>query len=387
MFKTLYFDNGATTKVDSRVVEAMLPFFEKTFGNPSSAHSVGHSAKDALDEARNTIAQSINASSSEIVFTSGGTESNNAAIKGVAFAWEKKGKHIIVSAVEHKCILASCEWLKERGFRITYLPVNDEGFVSTEKLEKAICKDTILVSIIHGNNEVGTINDLEAIGTICHKYKILFHSDACQSFTKVPIDVKKMNMDLLTINSHKIHGPRGVGALFIRKDVKIDPLLHGGGQEHHLRSGTENVAGVVGFAKAVSLAKEKHNRTMTKYRDKIISKLLEIDGAHLNGPKGEKRLCNNINLRFDGVDTSGLGGYLDRKGIETSSGSACSAPNNEASYVLQALGLSAQEAQESIRITLSRFTTEEEVDKLLATIPKIIAKCRKKGVVERLFKN
>ncbi len=387
MFTTIYFDNGATTKVDPLVVKAMLPFFEQTFGNPSSEHSVGFSAKEALDEARSTIAKSINAQSEEIIFTSGGTESNNTAIKGIAFEWEKKGKHIIVSSVEHKCILNACAWLEKRGFRITYLPVDDEGFVKPEELEKAICKDTILVSVIHGNNEIGTINDIAKIGEICHKHKILFHSDACQSYTKVPIDVKKMRIDLLTINSHKIHGPRGVGALYIRKDVKIEPLLHGGSQEQGFRSGTENVAGIVGFAKAVSLAKEKHVRFMTKLRDKSSTALLAIKGAHLNGPKGEKRLCNNINIRFDDVENSALGGYLDRKGIATSTGSACSAPSHEASYVLSAIGLSAKEVQESIRITLSRFTTKEEIEKMLSILPKLVAKCRKKGIIERMFQS
>jgi len=385
MFRTIYLDNGATTIVDPKVVNEMLPLFTKQFGNPSSTHSVGFSAKDTLESSRETIAKAIGAKAEEIVFTSGGTESNNAALKGIAFAQEKKGKHIIISNVEHKCIINTCKWLATRGFKITYLPVDTEGFISAKQVEDAITKETILVSILHANNEIGTINDIHAISKVCQKHNVVFHSDACQSFTKIPIDMKKMPVDLLTINSHKIHGPRGVGALYIRSGVDIQPLLHGGGQEKNLRSGTENVAGIVGFAKAVTLAKEKHVNTMSKQRDKIIAALLTIDGAKLNGPRDQNRLCNNINMQFAGVENSALGGYLDRKGVCTSSGSACSAPSQEASYVLTAIGLSEKEARESIRITLSRFTTQEEIEKLLAAMPKIIAKCRKKGLVERLF--
>jgi cysteine desulfurase len=386
MFKTIYLDNGATTPVDPKVVEEMLPLFTKQFGNPSSSHSVGFSAKDALESAREKIAKAIRAKPEEIIFTSGGTESNNAALKGIAFAQEQKGKHIITSNVEHKCIINTCKWLATRGFKITYLPVDKEGFISAKQVEDAITKETILVSILHANNEIGTINDIHAIGKICQKHNVVFHSDACQSFTKIPLDMRKMPVDLLTINSHKIHGPRGVGALYIRSGVSIQPLLHGGGQEKNLRSGTENVAGIVGFAKAVALAKEKQVNYMSKQRDKIITTLLAIDGAKLNGPRDQNRLCNNINMQFTNVENSALGGYLDRKGFCTSSGSACSAPSQEASYVLTAIGLSKKEAQESVRITLSRYTTEEEVEKLLSTMPKIIAKCRKKGLVERLFK-
>ncbi len=383
MFKTIYLDSGATTRVDDAVVEEMLPFFTKKYGNASSAHTQGFSAKNSLSNARSTIAKAIHADEEEIIFTSGGTESNNLAIKGIAFAF-KKG-HIITTKVEHKCILNACKWLETQGFKVTYLPVDNKGFVSPEKLEKAIKKSTILVSILHANNEIGTIQNLKTLGKICKKHKVLFHSDACQSFTKVPIDVDKMHLDLLTINSHKIHGPKGAGALFIRKGVKITPLLHGGGQENNIRAGTENIPGIVGFAKAVSIAKEKDVRKMSILRDRLISELMKIEGAHLNGPTGNERLCNNINVHFDKIDGSALGGYLDRKFISTSTGSACSEASAEPSYVLRAIGLSKKQAGESIRITLSKYNTEEDINKTAEKITKIVNKLRKKTLLDKVL--
>jgi len=252
--KIIYLDNGATTKVDDEVLKEMIKYFNEDYGNASSLHTLGVNADDAVKNSRELIAKSINAEIDEIIFTSGGTESNNLAIKGIAYANKKKGNHIITTKIEHDCILNSCEYLKKEGFEITYLNVNKDGFINLDELKNSIKKETILVSIIHGNNEIGTIQDIEKIGKICREKNVLFHSDACQSYTKTIIDVKKQNVDLLTINAHKIHGPKGVGALFIKKGVEIISLLHGGGHEFKIRSGTLNVSGIVGFSKAVDVA-------------------------------------------------------------------------------------------------------------------------------------
>jgi len=374
--KEIYLDNGATTRVDDEVVKAMEPYFNEKYGNASSSHSFGQDAKNALALARKVIAKSINAKADEIVFTSGGTESNNLAIKGVAFANKQKGNHIITTKVEHKCVLESCKWLEKQGFEITYLDVDKKGFIDLKNLEEAITDKTILVSVIHGNNEIGTINDLEAIGKICKEKNVYFHTDACQSYTKVEIDVKKQNLDLVTLNSHKIHGPKGVGALYVREGVKIDIWQHGGGQENNIRSGTENISGIIGFAKAVQLANKKHVEQMTKLRDKLIKGILEISDTKLNGPIGDKRLCNNTNFSFKKVEGEAIGGYLDQKGIASSTGSACSEATLEPSYVLKAIGLSDEDANGSLRLTLSRFTTKEEIDYVLKVLPGIIKKLR-----------
>ncbi len=375
--RTIYLDNAATTMVDEKAVKAMLPYFTERYGNASSSHHKGQEAKMALEEARERIAKSIGAKHDEIIFMSGGTEANNLAIKGIAFANKGKGGHIITTKIEHDCVLNACRWLETQGFRITYLDVDREGFVSPEELEKALTKDTLLVSIIHGNNEIGTIQDLKKLGEVCSKHNVAFHTDACQSYTKAELNVKKQNLDLVTINSHKIHGPKGVGALFIRKGVKITPLLHGGGHENKLRSGTENVPGVVGFAKAVEAAKKGHVRRMRKMRDRIIKELQKIPDAALNGPQGEWRLCNNINFSFRYVEGESIGAFLDaKKGICTSTGSACSSHTLEPSHVLLATGLEPEEAHGSLRISLSRFTTDEEVKVFLETLPGVIEKLR-----------
>lgn len=372
----IYLDNGASTHVDPEAVEAMLPYFTKRYANASSLHSPGFEAKQALDAARARIADSINASPREIVFTSGGTESNNLAIKGIAFARKAKGNHLITTKIEHKCVLNACRWLETQGFTVTYLDVDDEGFVDPEALENAITKETILVSIIHANNEIGTIQDLERLGAICAKRNIPFHSDACQSYTKMPIDVKKASVSLLTINSHKIHGPKGVGALYVKLGTAITPLLHGGDHESRLRAGTENIPGIVGFAKAVTLASKQDTKRMRLLRDRLIDGLLGMEGVRLNGPRGERRLCNNVNLSFKGIEGEAIGGYLDQKLICSSTGSACSEASLEPSSVLKAIGLSDEEANGSLRLTLSRFTTQEEVDSVLKALPMIVAKLR-----------
>jgi len=383
----VYLDNGATTMVDPRVVEAMMPYFTEKYGNASSSHSLGQEAKIALEDSRKIIAKSIGAKPEEIVFTSGGTESNNFAIKEIAFTNQNRGNHIITTKVEHKCVLNSCRLLEKLGFKVTYLDVDKEGFVSAEKLEKAITNKTILVSIIHGNNEIGTINDLKKLGEICKKYNVYFHTDACQSYTKTELDVKKQNIDLITLNAHKIHGPKGVGALYIRKNTKIGTWQHGGGHEFNLRSGTENVSGVVGFAEAVKLAmNQKHVEHMAKLRDKLLKGILKISDTRLNGAKNDLRLCNNVNVSFKGVEGEAIGGYLDQKGICSSTGSACSEATLEPSYVLTAIGLTHQEANGSLRLTLSRFTTEEEIDYTLKVLHEIIKKLRKISPLSKIVK-
>lgn len=392
--KIIYLDNGASTMVDPKVVKVMEPYFSSVYGNASAGHEMGSRAKVALNDARHVIAKSIGAADDEICFTSGGTESNNLAIKGLAFEWVEnfvkgdiklnvnvKKNHIITTKVEHSCILNTCKWLSEHGFEVTYLDVDENGFVRLNDLEKAIKPETFLVSIIHGNNEIGTVNDLKAIGDICHKKGALFHSDACQSYTKVPINVNKMNVDLLTLNSHKIHGPKGVGTLYIRKGIVLTPVLHGGGHERGLRGGTENISGVVGFAEAVKLAKGSYVKDMCGMRNDFIEEVLKaVPNAKLNGVGvaggGEKRLCNNINITFP-VNGEMLGDYLNVSGVCTSKGSACGMIDGEVSHVLKAIGRTDKEAKNTIRFTISRFTTRAELDEALNVLLKSVEKVRK----------
>jgi len=371
--KQIYFDNAATTKVDEEVLKAMLPYFTEKYGNASSVHEKGNEAKKALEESRKIIAKSIGAHKDEIYFTSGGTESNNIAMKGLFFTNYPKKNHIITTKIEHDCILNSCRWLEIQGAEVTYLDVDKNGFVSLEDIRNAITEKTIVVSVIHGNNEIGTIQNIAEIGKICREKNVLFHTDACQSFTKVPINVKKQNIDLMTLNAHKIHGPKGVGALLVKRDTGITPLSHGGGHEKNLRSGTENIPGIVGFAKATQTTTKKDIERITKLRDKIIKNALEIKGVKLNGPK-ENRLCNNINLSFENIEGEIIGGYLENYGIMTSVGSACLAHSDEPSHVLLAIGVPEEKATYSLRISLSKYTTEEEIDFFLEKLKKSIKK-------------
>ncbi len=372
----VYLDNAATTKIDEKVLKAMEPYLTEKYGNASSLHTIGLEAKRALEQSRDTVAKSIKAKPDEIIFTSGGTESNNLALKGVIFSNPGK-KHIITTSIEHSSILETCKWLEKQGIKITYLPVDSEGFVNLEKLNNSITKQTALVSIIHANNEIGTIQNIKEIGKICKEKNVLFHIDACQSFTKVPIDVKKQNIDLISLNSHKIHGPKGVGALYIRRGIRITPLLHGGGHEKGVRSGTENIAGIVGFAEAIKLAKPKYNNYMRKLRDKLIEEILKIPKTNLNGPTGKNRLCNNINICFNNIDGEAIGGYLNAYNIYSSTGSACSSHRLEPSHVLRAIGLSTKQANSSIRLSLSRFNTKKEIDYVIEILKKVIKKLRK----------
>lgn len=374
--RQIYLDNAATTKVDEEVLKAMLPYFTEKFGNPSSQHQIGQEAKNALEKSRKIIANAINAKTHEIIFTSGGTESNNLALKGLFFASYPEKNHIITTKIEHDCILNTCKWLQSMGAQITYLDVDKEGFVSLEDVKKAITQKTIVISIIHANNEIGTIQDLEAIGKICKEKNVLFHTDACQSFTKVPIDIKRQNLDLVSLNSHKIHGPKGVGALYIRDGIKITPLAHGGGHEKKIRSGTENVSGIVGFAKAVERADKKDLKKMRELRDKLIEGVLKIENVILNGARGDKRLCNSVNVSFMNIEGESIGGYLEQDGIFTSTGSACQSHSLEASHVLKSIRLTSLEANSSLRMTLSKYTTKEEIDYVLKVLPNIVKKLR-----------
>ena len=376
--KKIYLDYAATTPVDPRVAKAMLPFLSQKFGNTMSLHSFGQEAKLALEESRQIVAGLINAEANEIVFTSSATESNNLAIKGVAFANKNRGKHIIISGIEHHCVLESAEWLAKKGFEITKLPVDKFGLINLEDLKKAIKKDTILVSTIHASNEIGTIQPIAEIGKICRQKKVYFHTDASQSFGKLPIDVKKMNIDLLTASSHKIYGPKGAGLLYIREGIRLVPLLHGGGQENGMRSSTVNVPAIVGFAKSAEICKKemlKEGKRLTKLRNKLIKNVLKIKNSHLNGDP-IKRLPNNANFRFDFVEGESLVMRLDAEGIACSTGSACSSMTLEPSHVLLATGLRPEQAHGSLRVSLGRWTTEKEIDQLIKVLPEIIRQLR-----------
>ncbi len=378
----IYLDNAATTPVAKEVLEAMLPYFSEKFGNGSSIHSYGREAKEAIEKSREKIAKKLNAEPNEIIFTSGGTEANNFALKGVALASKNlksngNGKpHIITTKIEHSCVLNSAKFLEKNGFEVTYLDVDKYGLVETEKFEEAIRKDTVLASVIHGNNEIGTVQNIGEIGKICREHEIYFHTDACQSFTKEDIDVKKQNLDMVTINAHKIYGPKGVGALYVRGGVKIEPLLHGGGHERNLRSGTENVAGIVGFAKASEIITKQSIERMRNLRDYLSKRVLEeIPKSRLNGHP-TKRLCNNANFAFRNIEGESMLMLLDNAGIAVSTGSACSSRSLEPSHVLTAIGLPPEESHGSLRISLGIYNTEEEIDYTIENLKKIVGRLR-----------
>jgi len=375
----VYMDYAATTPVDPRVLKAMKPYFSEKYGNSVSLHKEGREAKEALEESRKTIAAMMNAEPNELIFMGSATESTNMALKGIAFANRKKGNHIVVSSIEHHCVLEPARWLEKQGFEITRLPVDNFGFINITQLENAIRKDTILVSIMHANNEVGTIEDIEKIGKICKEKSVYFHSDAAQSFGKIPIDVKKMNIDLLSISSHKMYGPKGVGGLYIKKGTKIEPLLHGGGHEFRRRSSTVNVAGIVGFAEATRIQEKEmasDAQKQTVLRDKLINELLNVEDAHLTGHL-TKRLPNNTSFWFAYIEGESLLMQLDINGVSASTGSACSSDSLEASHVLLAIGLKPQEAHGSLRLSLGKYTTNEDVNYVLEVVPKSVERLRK----------
>jgi len=371
-------DYAATTPVDPRVVQVMKPYFSKKYGNSMSLHSFGIEAKQTLEDSREMVTSLMNADAKRLIFTGSATESDNLALKGIAFANRKKGKHIIVSTIEHHAVLEPAKWLEKQGFEVTYLPVDQYGLIDLNKLENVIRNDTIMVSIIFANNEIGVIQDIEEIGKICKEKDVYFHSDATQAFGKVPIDVKKMNIDLLTVNAHKMYGPKGVGGLYIRDDIEIEPLIHGGGHEFGLRSSTVNVAGIVGFAKAVEIQKKEMKSDAKKqigFRDRMIKEISNIPDSRLNGHL-TKRLPNNVNFSFAYIEGESLIIQLDMKGIAASTGSACSSESLEPSHVLLAIGLKHEEAHGSLRLTLGKYNTKEDVDYVLEVLPGIVKKLR-----------
>ncbi len=380
--KRVYMDCGSSTSVDKEIVEMMVPYFGTYYGNASSIHSFGREAYQAIEESRNKVASTLCANADEIIFTSGGTESDNLAIKGVAFLNKNKrgskGPHIITSTLEHPAVLETCRYLEKQGFDVKYLPVDKYGVVKLEELEQAISKDTFLITIMYANNEIGTIEPIEEIGKIAKDHDIVFHTDAVQAIGKHPIDVDRSNIDLLSISSHKIYGPKGVGALFIRNGVKIQQTMHGGGHEKGLRSSTYNTPGIVGLGKACELAQtrmEKDTRYLKNLRDKLIKNVLKIEESYLNGHP-EKRLVNNAHFRFTGIEGESLLLKLDEKGIAAATGSACSSMKLKASHVLTAIGLSPVEAHGSIRLTLGRESTEDEVSYASEVLQEIVDQLR-----------
>ena len=378
--RKVYLDNAATTPVAPEVLEKMLPYFTQIGGNPSSVHEFGREAKAGIDRAREQVAKALNADPGEIIFTGSGTESDNTAIIGIAERLKDKGNHIITTAVEHHAVLHTCEHLQKRGFEVTYLPVDEYGLVTPEQVREAIRETTILVSVMFANNEVGTIEPIEAIGAVCKEHNVLFHTDAVQAIGHVPVDVQKLHIDMLSLSAHKFHGPKGVGVLYVRKGVRVPPYILGGAQERSRRAGTENVAGIVGLGEAIELAcasMQESAAHMTRLRDKLMAGIeASIPHIKLNGHP-TKRLPNNVNYSIQYIEGESMLLMLDMNGIAASSGSACTSGSLDPSHVLLAMGLSHEIAHGSLRLSLSDLTTEEEIDYVLEVLP---------GVVERLRK-
>jgi len=375
----IYFDNAATTKLDQEVLEAMMPYLKNSYGNPSSIYKLAQENKNAIESARNNIANIFNADPREIYFTSGGTESDNWAIKSIAQAYKSKGQHIITSSIEHHAVLNSCKYLESQGFRVTYLKVNKYGLVDPEELKKNICGDTILISIMFANNEIGTIQPIKELAKIAHENNIIFHTDAVQAVGYININIKELNIDAMSVSAHKFYGPKGVGLLYLNKKIKLLSFMHGGNQESSKRAGTENVPGIIGMAKALELAYkdlEKNNIYIKNLRDNIIDGVLNnISHARLNGDI-ENRLPNNINISFEFIEGESLLLLLDSKNIFASSGSACTSGSLDPSHVLLAIGLPHEIAHGSLRITLGKHNTQQEVDIFLKELPGIIKRLR-----------
>lgn len=379
--KEFYFDYAASTPLDPKILPTLITHLQPSYiASTSSLHQLGLKASQLVETSRVTLAKILNTSPQEIIFTSSATESNNTVLKGIALANSHQGKHIIISSIEHDCVRQSAKWLTSQGFEITQIPVDKFGFLDLRILEKSIRSDTILVSIIHANNEIGTIQDLQKIGDICKSKAVYFHTDASQSFTKVPIDLKKNNIDLLTASSHKIYGPKGVALLYLKSGTKISPLLHGGGQEFGLRSSTVNTPLIAAFAQAAKIATDNlkvENKRITQFRDFLIKEILKnIPQTQLNGSQ-DNRLSNNINISFKKIEGESLLLDLDFHGIIVSTGSACASNSLEPSHVLLALGQSAQQAHSSLRFTLGRFTTKSDLNYLLKILPQSVKKLRK----------
>lgn len=375
----VYMDSGAALPTDPRVVETMLPYFTKEYGNPSSVHVMGRKAMQAVEEARNKIAKLVGGAPEEIVFTSGATESNNLAIKGLARKNRGKGRHIITTSIEHPSILETCKSLEREGYKVTYLPVDRNGMVNPETVEEAITKQTILISVMYANHEVGTIQPIKRISEIAEEHNIPLHVDGVPALSQTCLNVEKDGIDILTFSSNDIYGPKGVGALYIRKGLTLEPIQHGGGQERQLRSGSENVPGIVGFGKAAELIereREKDITHLTKMRDKLIKTILaEIDGCALNGHP-EKRLPNNVNIRFDYVEGESLVLNLEMFGIMANTGSACTSRKLEPSHVLRAMGLSPEASHGSLLLLLNKYNTESDVEAVLEHLPKVVGRLR-----------
>lgn len=372
-------DYAASTPVDPAAIKAMAPYFDRYYGNSSSMHDAGARAAMALEESRARMAQMIGATAREIVFTGSASESNNLALKGVAFANSDKGRHLLVSAIEHDCVLGSAKWLSKQGFEIETIPVDKYGMIDPGVVLKMIRQDTVLVSVMHANNEMGTIEPIARIGKLCRSRGVYFHTDAAQSFGKIPIDVNKMNIDLLTASSQKLYGPKGAALLYVRRGTKIEPLLHGGGQELGLRSSTVNVPAIVGFTKAAELClseMDNESKRLGALRDRLIAGIRSsIPKAHLNGHP-TKRLPNNANIRFDGIEGESILMLLNSFGVYAATGSACSSKKLRPSHVLTACGIEAGKVHGSLRLSLGRWTTEEDIDYVLEVLPGIVARLR-----------
>ena len=369
----IYLDNAATTRVSDEVFREMTPYFKNKYGNASSLHDFGQEANNSIENARKIIAERLKADIKEIIFTSGGTESNNLAIQGTAHNYKDRGNHIVTTKFEHPSVLETCKSLEKEGFNVTYLSLNKEGLISLEELKKAITNKTIIVTIMHANNEIGTIQDLKEIYKICKEKGVIFHTDAVQSFSKT--DINSEMADLISISAHKIHGPKGIGALYIKKGNHLKKLFHGGKHEFNVRSGTENVPAIVGLARATTLITKKDIEKMIKLRDKLIKETLKIKDTWLNGTK-EKRLCNNANISFKYIEGESILLRLNEKGIAVSTGSACAAKELKPSHVLLSIGLKAEDAHGSIRFSLSKYTTEKEINYVLKQLPPIINQLR-----------
>jgi cysteine desulfurase len=377
--KRIYLDYAATTPVRPEVIQAMLPYFADAFGNPSSIYSYGLESRQAIELARTKVAEAIGAKKEEIVFTGGGSEADNLAIKGVADANGRKGNHIITSVIEHHAVLQTCKFLEKRGFKVTYLPVDKYGLVDPESVRKAITDTTILISIMHANNEIGTIQPIGEIGKIARKAGIYFHTDAVQTTGHIPVNVNELKVDMLSMSAHKFYGPKGVGVLYVRKGARLTSLIHGGEQESGRRAGTENVPGIVGLGKAIELAgleMTKETERLTVLRDRLTKGIIEkIDHVRLNGHP-EQRLPNNVNISVDFIEGESTCLNLDLEGICISTGSACSSSDAEPSHVLLGIGLSHEQARSSLRFTLGRLTTAEDIDRVLDVLPRSVARLR-----------
>ncbi len=379
MNKHVYLDHAATTSVKDEVLQSMLPYFSQKYGNASSIYTIGRESKKAIEEARESVAKAINCESKEVFFTGSGTEADNWGIKGVAFANRQKGNHIITTAIEHHAVLHTCKYLEKEGFDVTYLPVDEYGMISLEQLEKAITDKTILITIMFANNEIGTIQSIKEIGALAKQNGVYFHTDAVQAIGNVPIDVNECNIDLLSLSAHKFHGPKGIGALYVRKGVKIHTFVQGGAQERGRRAGTENVAAIVGLGKAISLATKDivgHNKKKKAMRDRLIKEVMDkIPYTKLNGHPTE-RLVGNANFSFEFIEGESLLLMLDMKGIAASSGSACTSGSLDPSHVLLSIGLPHEIAHGSLRVSFGDENTEEDVDYLMEVLPPIVERLR-----------